>query len=50
MIALSDVYYVPELHGNLIAVSKFTSDGGVVHFIKDSCELSKGDITAITCK
>ena len=44
-VIIPDVYYIPELHGNLLSVSRFTRQGGTVAFSGNACQLTKGQIT-----
>ena len=36
---LQDVFYVPELHGNLLSVSQLAHHGVDVHFAKGGCQI-----------
>ncbi|THH12698.1 hypothetical protein EUX98_g9791, partial [Antrodiella citrinella] len=44
-VVLVDVYYVPDLNGNLLSVSQFTNRGGHVNFVGSGCELSDARAT-----
>ena len=46
---IRNVYHVPELHGNLLSVGRFTSEGGEVNFCGNTCTLNSrsGDFSIV---
>ncbi|KAI0326242.1 hypothetical protein GY45DRAFT_1225128, partial [Cubamyces sp. BRFM 1775] len=38
-VLVSRVFYVPELHGNLLSVSRLAASGYSVKFVKDGCQV-----------
>ena len=46
-IKLTDVIYVPQLHGHLISVNKLTSKGFELHFKDNECLITRYEETIV---
>ncbi|KAI0369560.1 hypothetical protein BV20DRAFT_909729, partial [Pilatotrama ljubarskyi] len=45
-VLISRVYHVPDLHGNLLSVSRLAASGYTIAFVENSCRIVSDDDSA----